>query len=293
VMALPPLARDTNGRLAAEPNRAIRDWLASAGVTTFMYGGVANFFNASLAEYDETLDLIESLAGAEDWVIPSIGPDFGKASDQVAVLRGRAFPTAMVLPMSPVTHAGVATGLRRLSDALGRPLMIFFKGADFIAPRDLATLIADGVVCTAEYGIVGPPGATEPFLAELLAATGDARWIIDGQGERTVVGNARHGLVGFTTGSGIVGPHLSMALLRALRESDLTTAAALREHFLPLERLRQEGSPIPVLHDAVRLAGIADTGPIGPFFANVTDPGLVGAITQAALALKAASLARG
>ena len=40
--------------------------------------------------------------------IPSIGADFGKAANQAAILRERAFPTAMVLPLSfPATPAGL------------------------------------------------------------------------------------------------------------------------------------------------------------------------------------------
>ncbi len=290
VLALPPLANDADGQPSPARNRAISAWLQSAGVSSFLYGGCANFFNAPVNDYPALLDAIEAPARVDDWVIPSIGPDYGKARDQIAVLRERDFPTAMLLPLLQVTPEGVATGLRKLSDFYGKPLMVFFKSADYVRARDLAALLADGVLCCVEYGIVGA-SEPEPFLAELLAATGDASRIIDGLGERTVVGNARHGLKGFTTGSGLVGPHLSMALLRAVQAGDLATAAELREHFLPLEKMRGAHGPIPVLHEAVRLAGIADTGPISPFFSNCTGDALLAELEAVAGTLKAKSLA--
>lgn len=289
VLALPPIAIDPAGRPSPAQNRAISEWLQSAGVGSFLYGGCANFFNAPVRAYAGLLDLIEAPARTGDWVIPSIGPDYGKAREQIEVLRERDFPSAMLLPLQQADARGVATGLRRLSDLYGRPLMVFFKSPDYVKAADLARLLTDGVLCCVEYGITGDR-EPEPFLLELLAATGDASRIIDGLGERTVVGNARHGLKGFTTGSGVVAPHLSMALLAAVQAGDMEKAAGLREHFLPLEALRQAHGPIPVLHDAVRLAGIADTGSIGPFFSNVGEPAVLQDISEAALALKSKSL---
>ena len=77
------------------------------------------------------------------------------------------------------------------------------------------------------------------------------------------------GLAGFTTGSGCVGPRGSSSLLAALRRKDYAQAEALRAAFIPLEDLRDARSPIRVLHEAVRLAGIAETGPILPLLSNL------------------------
>jgi dihydrodipicolinate synthase/N-acetylneuraminate lyase len=290
-LALPPMARTTDGEIAVAEQAKILDWLRSGGITTFLYGGCANFFNASVRQYAATLDVIESLAQSDDWVIPTIGPDFGKALDQAEILKGRDFPSAMLLPLAPVTAAGVATGLRRLSDTIGKPLMVFFKSPDYVRAADLAAMIRDGVLCCVEYGIGGSTDVAEPFLADLLDRTGNCDAIIDGAGERTITIHARFGIKGYTSGSGVLAPHLTMALLDALKRDDLAEAARLREFFLELEGLRQAHAPIPVLHDAVRLAGIADTGPIGPFFSNTTDESALKAIAAAAMKLRAASAA--
>jgi dihydrodipicolinate synthase/N-acetylneuraminate lyase len=46
-------------------------------------------------------------------------------------------------------------------------------------------------------------------------------------------------------------------------------AEAIRAKFLPFEDQRDAFSPIIVLHDGVRLAGIAETGPLQPFLSNL------------------------
>ena len=290
-LALPPMALTQAGKIAELEQAKILAWLREGGITTFLYGGCANFFNASVRQYAATLDVIEKLAQPDDWVIPTIGPDFGKAMDQIEVLKGRDFPSAMLLPLSPVTATGVATGLRRLSDAIGRPLMVFFKSPDYVRATDLAAMIGDGVLCCVEYGIGGSTDKPEPFLADLLDRAGNADAIIDGAGEHMITLHARFGLKGYTSGSGVVAPHLSMALLAAVKRGDFTEAGHIREHFLELEGLRQAHAPIPVLHDAVRLAGIADTGPIGPFFSNTSDESVLRSIAAAATKLRSASLA--
>jgi dihydrodipicolinate synthase/N-acetylneuraminate lyase len=60
-------------------------------------------------------------------------------------------------------------------------------------------------------------------------------------------------------------------MLNSLRAGDTTTAETLRERFNSLETLRNAYGPIPVLHHAVALAGIADTGPALPLVANLGD----------------------
>ena len=37
-----------------------------------------------------------ALAGPDTWILPSVGPDFGKMMDQAALLRSRAFPLSLI-----------------------------------------------------------------------------------------------------------------------------------------------------------------------------------------------------
>jgi hypothetical protein len=61
---------------------------------------------------------------------------------------------------------------------------------------------------------------------------------------------------------------------------------ALREGFNSLESLRNAHGPIPVLHHAVALAGIAETGPALPLVANLGEE-LLATIKPAAQGLLA------
>jgi 4-hydroxy-tetrahydrodipicolinate synthase len=285
VLAVPPLARARNGAVSVQENRKIANWLADGGVTTLLYGGNANFYHLGLLEFPLVLEIIADITPKDSWVIPSIGPDFGKAMDQVAVLKSFDFPTAMALPMAnPTRPAGVATGLRRLADAYQRPIMAYVRAENYFAPADIAKLIADGAVSCVKYAVERKDPADDRYLAALVDATGPDL-IVSGIGERpAIVHLTKFGLPGFTSGSVCVAPHMSTAILMALKSGDVARAESLREKFLAFEDQRDARSPIVVLHDGVHLAGIADTGPLQPYLANL-DEAAINPVAAAAQAL--------
>ena len=285
VIAVPPFARARNGAASVSENKKIIDRLSAGGVSTFLYGGNANFYNLGILEFPLILEILADIAPPDAWVIPSIGPDFGKALDQVAILRSFDFPTAMALPMASATRpAGIATGLRRLADAYQRPVVAYVRAENYVAPKDIAALVADGVVTSVKYAVERKDPAEDRYLSELVDAIGTER-LVSGIGERpAIVHLTKFGLAGFTSGSVCIAPHLSTAILRALKAGDVATATTLRARFLPFEDRRDAGSPIVVLHDGVRLAGIADTGPLQPYLANL-DADAIGHVCEAAKAL--------
>src|SRR4029079_2348639 len=77
------------------------------------------------------------------------------------------------------------------------------------------------------------------------------------------------GLGGFTSGCVCIAPRLSVEMLKAIRAKDWARAEHIRATFRPLENIRNAINPIRVLHEAVRLAGIADTGPLLPLLTNL------------------------
>lgn len=289
VLAVPPLARRADFTIDREQNSRLLAHLRSGGVRTFMYGGNANLYNMGVTEFGALLEMLQDIAIDEDWMIPSVGSDFGKALDQVAIARKFPFPTVMVLPHRfPATPAGIATGLRRLSDAYGKPVIAYVKDDGFIEAADLRRLAADGVVCAIKYAVVRKEPASDPYLEEVLSGV-DRSMVISGIGERPAIEHmTKFGLACFTSGSVCVAPGLSMAILGAIRRGDLAEARRLRALFLPLEDLRDAHSPLRVLHEAVRLAGLCDSGPMLPFLSNLVDPSLVSSIQRAARDLLAA-----
>ncbi len=286
VISVPPLARNNDLSFAERENERLLAHMRAGNVTTFMYGGNANLYHMGVSEFRPFLDMLARLAVDGDWMIPSIGADYGKAMDQAEIARDFPFPTVMVLPQRfPVAPAGVATGLRRIAERYGRPIIAYVKDEGYIEPADLGRLVADGAVCAIKYAIVRDDPAKDAFLDALLQNV-DAARVISGIGERPVIDHWKHfGLRAFTSGSVCVAPRLSNAIRVALANGDMVEAEKLRALFIPLEDARDRYSPMRVLHDALGLAGIAQMGPMLPMSANLTGEVAIDEVAKAARGL--------
>jgi dihydrodipicolinate synthase/N-acetylneuraminate lyase len=289
VLSVPPLARRADFTIDAAENARLLDHLRAGGVSTFMYGGNANLYNIGVSELRSLAEMLLEIARDDDWVIPSVGSDFGKAMDLVAVMRDLSFPTVILLPhKAQSTPAGVAIGIRKLADAYGKPVIAYVKDEGYVEAADMGKLVKDGAVCAIKYAIVRDNPKDDAFLSELVNCV-DRGKIISGIGERPAIDHlTKFGLQAFTSGSVCVAPGLSMALLRAIKRNDLKEAERIRALFIALEDQRDKHSPLRVLHDAVRLAGIANTGPMQPYLTGFTDPAILGTIEKAAKDLLAA-----
>ena len=272
VLAVPPLARNADLSLNETENRKLVSHIQAGGVRTLLYGGNANFYHVPLSEYEPLLDFLAEAAGPDALVIPSVGPSFGTMMDQAAVLRRLRFPTAMVLPQLGITTSeGVAAGVARFVQAAGIPAVLYIKHDGFIEPPDVKRLADEGLICGVKYATVRADPRDDGYLRRLVDLV-DRRMIISGIGEQPAVVHLRDfGLGGFTSGCVCVAPRLSAAMLRAMRAGRYDEAERLRALFKPLEDLRNEINPIRVLHEAVRLAGLADTGPLLPLLSNVPE----------------------
>ena len=288
VLAVPPMARHGDFSLNVEANRALVRYLEAGGIRTLMYGGNANVYNLGVLEFEAEMKALAELAGPDTWVIPSVGPEYGKALDQAQILKGIPFPTAMVLPMGfPATPAGVATGIRKIAERYGKPVIAYVKSDNYLKPSDAGALIRDGAVIALKYGVVRKEPATDAYLSALLDHVSTDK-VVSGIGERPAPAHIlKFGLVSFTSGSVCVAPRLSLALLAALKAGDEVQALDLQTPFLPLEDLRDALSPIRALHSAVSLAGIAEMGPMLPLLTEIEDPAQRREIERAARVLRA------
>jgi dihydrodipicolinate synthase/N-acetylneuraminate lyase len=270
VIAVPPLGRHRDLTINNAANLEMIRYLEEGGVTSLLYGGNANLYNQSIGEYPELLDMLEEAAGDDTWVIPSVGPDYGKLDDQATILKGRGFPTVMVLPLGfPSTPDGVISGIRRFAERFRKPVIVYIKSDEYLPPASVAALANDGLVSAVKYGTVRKDPSDDAYLRALLDVV-DAKLIVSGIGERPAIVHLRDfGLQGFTSGSVCIAPRSSMKILRLLAAHEWDQAAREREAFLPLEDCRDAFSPIRTLHDAVTLAGITDMGPMLPMLSNL------------------------
>ena len=288
VLAVPPLARHADFSLNADANRALIRYLEAGGIRTLMYGGNANVYNLGVLGFEAEMSALGDMAGADTWVVPSIGPEYGKAMDQAQILKSLPFPTAMVLPLGfPATPVGVAIGIRKIAERYGKPVIAYVKSENYLRPADAGALLRDGAVIAIKYGVVRKEPATDAYLSALLDHV-DRERIVSGIGERPAPAHIlKFGLVSFTSGLVCVAPRLSLALLAALKAGDEEQALDLQTPFLPLEDLRDALSPIRALHSAVSLAGIAEMGPMLPLLTEIEDPAQRREIERAARVLRA------
>lgn len=272
VIAVPPLCRDAHLNICPRENQRLVAHIESGGVTSLLYGGNANLYHIRLSEYAMLLETLQQIVGQDTLAIPSVGPAYGLMMDQAKLLGASDFPTAMVLPQQDVmTEEGLMTGFRHFVEALGRPAVLYIKREGYITPHGAAQLVRDGLVSFIKYAIVRKDPAEDAFLRDLVEVV-DHALIVSGIGEQPAIVHLRKfGLTGFTSGCVCVAPTRSQQMLQALLADDVDTAESIRRTFQPLENLRNSIHPIRVLHDAVRLAGIADTGAQLPLLSGVTE----------------------
>lgn len=291
VVAVPPLCRKADLTLADDENTKLIRHLEAGGVTTLLYGGNANLYNIAVSEYPALLEYLASAAGPDTLVVPSVGPFYGNIIDQADILKSFSFPTAMILPtLFPAKPAGVQIAVREFVRRSGIPAVLYIKDDAYITPEAAADLVKEGLISWIKYAIVRENPSIDPYLSKLVQLV-DPSIIVSGIGEQPAIIHVRDfGVTGYTSGCVCVAPRPSAQMLKAIYAGDFEKAETLRAKFGALEDLRNAHGPIPVLHHAVELAGIAKTGPFLPLLAPLADARLpeIEAAAKALLAQNAA-----
>lgn len=272
VIAVPPLARDSNLVFDPVENTRLIKHIEAGGVSTLLYGGNANFYHIAHSEYETILSSLAESAAPDTLVVPSAGPAYGTMMDQVDVLKNFDFPTTMVLPHTILTTPkGVETGIRKFAEAIGKPIVLYIKYDNYLEPENAQRLVDDGLVSWIKYATVRDNTAEDDYLKKLTSLI-DPSIIVSGIGEQPAIIHLKDfGITGFTAGCVCVRPDLSQQMLKAIQADDIDTAEKIRQIFEPLEDLRNNINPVRVLHDAVTLAGIADMGPALPLLSNLSE----------------------
>lgn len=271
VLAVPPLARNASGRICRENNEKIIRHIEAGGVSMLLYGGNANFYHIRPSEYAEVLEVLAATAAEDTLVIPAAGPAFGTMMDQADVLKSTQFPTAMVLPTTAVmTEPGLMTAFRRFVETIDRPAVLYIKDDGYISPEGAADLVEEGLVSFIKYAVVRDDPAEDDYLQRLIDKV-DPSKICSGIGEQpALIHMTKFRCSGFTSGCVCVNPGLSQKMLAAIGDKDYDLAEDIRKQFLGLEDLRNEINPIRVLHEAVELCGIGNTGPHLPLLSGIS-----------------------
>lgn len=269
VFAVPPLARDSNGKLCETENEKLIRYLEAGGINLLLYGGNAVFYHLRPSEYAEALTLLSQLAGPSTAVVPAVGPTYGLMMDHAEILKDFDFPTAMVLPQRDITDPiGIARGVRKFAEAYGKPIVLYLKFANWMSADLVESMISDGLISWIKYAVVREDPSDDPELRALIDTIGGSQ-VISGIGEQPAIVHMRDfGVQGYTSGCVCLAPSRSMEMLRAIQRGDFESAEMVRKRFAALEDLRNQINPIRVLHHAVELGRVAKTGPLIPLLSE-------------------------
>lgn len=286
VIAVPPLARNASHSIDTEQNRRLVQYIEQGGVSTLLYGGNAIFYHIRLSEYARILQMLTDVVAESTLVVPAVGPAFGTMMDQAEILQDFDFPTVMLLPQKEVTDsAGIASGVRKFADAFGKPVVLYLKHDQWLPAETVGKMFRSGILSWIKYAVVKEDPSQDDYLREVLAEV-PGEIVVSGIGEQPAIVHMRDFQVGsFTSGCVCVNPSRSMQMLRAIQAEQFETAEEIRASFEGLEDLRNGINPIRVLHRAVELAEIAETGPIIPMLGELS-AAEVTSIASAALSLK-------
>ncbi len=286
VIAVPPLARDAGLKIDVAENKKLVQHIEAGGVNTLLYGGNAVLYHVRLSEYARLLQTLTEIVDAGTLVVPSVGPAFGTMMDQVEVLRDFDFPTVMILPQKDIADsAGIANGIRRFVDAYGKPIVLYLKHDRWLSPDVVGKMYRSGSISWIKYAVVREDTSKDDYLREVLSEV-PGEIVVSGIGEQPAIIHLRDfEITGFTSGCVCVNPARSMSMLRAIQVGDYELAEKIRQEFCGLEDLRNSINPIRVLHRAVELAGIAQTGPMLPMLGELESAHTT-AVASAAIALK-------
>jgi dihydrodipicolinate synthase/N-acetylneuraminate lyase len=80
-------------------------------------------------------------------------------------------------------------------------------------------------------------------------------------------------------------------MLKAIQASDWQVAERIREIFEPLENQRNTISPIRVLHEAIRVSGLSNVGPLLPLMSGLDETQLA-PLSRVVESLQSAKLTR-
>lgn len=271
VIAVPPLARRPDLAIDRDNNQRVVRYLEEGGISTLLYGGNAVLYHVRPSEFAKLLSTLVEIASPKTLVVPSVGPAFGTMMDQAEVLDDFNFPTVMILPQREVADSvGIARGIRFFAERYGRPIVLYLKHDRWLEPNTVGKLFKDGLISWVKYAVVRDNPARDDYLREVLQQVpGDI--VVSGIGEQPAIIHMRDfGVVSFTSGCVCIAPGRSMDVLDAIKAGRFEEADQLRMQFLPLEDLRNSIQPIRVLHRAVALAGIAETGPMLPMLGELT-----------------------
>ena len=266
VVAITP--RDSRRRVDLRGVRRNVEYLLAAGVDYIMPEcGTGLVYDASLEEYEAVVGTFVEAAAGRAWIVPGVGPGYGRSLEMGRIARSLAVDGVMVMPVvGPASAGGVRQGLAEICQTVELPVVLYQRRLDIMPVEDVVELCRMDEVVGLKYAV----DDLEAFR-RIVDKAGASAAMVCGMAEDPATEYMQNGAVGFSSGMANFVPRLSLALHRAGVAGDADEAGRLRDLMVPFEDFRGEdgarysGS---ALHAAMDIAGLAG-GPVIPFAEDV------------------------
>ena len=229
--------------------------------------GTGMVYDASLEEYEAVVSTYLDAAGDAAYIVPGIGPGFGRSIEMGHIARSLGVAGVMIMPVvGPASANGVYNGFREITKAVQLPTVLYQRRLDIMPVDDVVNL------CELDE-VVGLKYAVEDLDAfdRIVERAGDRAAMVCGMAEDPCIDYMSHGAVGFSSGMANFVPRMSLTLRDKFMAGDKAEAERLRVLMVPFEDFRGEngaqysGSALHAAMDYVGLAG----GPVIPFAEDV------------------------
>ena len=244
-------------------------YLVERGVDFIMPAcGTGLVYDMCLEDYEAVVGTFVDAAGDEAWVVPGIGPGFGRSLEMGRIAQSLGVAGVMIMPIvGPASADGVFNGLREIAKAVQLPTILYQRRLDIMPVSSVIRLCEMDNIVGLKYSVED----TEAFEA-IADKAGDRAAMICGMAEDPCITYMERGAVGFSSGMANFVPRMSLTLLRTFVSGGTVEAERLRALMVPFEDLRGERAArysTSALHAAMDVAGLAG-GPVIPFAADVT-----------------------
>ena len=229
--------------------------------------GTGLVYDMSSEDYEALVGTFVDAASDEAWIVPGIGPGFGRSVEMGRIAQSMGVAGVMIMPIvGPASAEGVFNGLREITKAVRLPTVLYQRRLDIMPVADVIRLCELDNVVGLKYAVED----TAAFEA-IAEKAGNRAAMICGMAEDPCITYMERGAVGFSSGMANFVPRLSLTLLRTFASGDTVEAERLQALMVPFEDLRGERGArysASALHAAMDYAGLAG-GPVIPFAADV------------------------
>lgn len=260
--------RRADGSVDRDGVRRNAVYLADRGVRILMpQCGTGLVYDASLDDYRQTVEATMEAVSNRAYVIPGVGPGYGRAKEMGVIARELGVDAVMIMPVvGPASPEGVYAGLSDLIRTLGLPVVLYLKSAELMPLESTIRLAKMDGVHAIKYAVKD----LDMFDA-LVNEVGDRVALLCGMAEKPAVEFMDHGARGYSSGMANFVPRLSLAMHRAHKTGNRAEVERIHALMVPFEDLRGESRGkynASALHVALEHIGLAG-GPVIPMSAPV------------------------